>query len=160
MNFKNPSPKISDTVPEGFYQTDQPVQLVIKSQTDLGYKAIVDQKFWGVLYYNEVFQNIEKNQEITGYIRKIREDGKIDLALLPSGHQAAQDLGEKIIEVIIKAGGTMNVTDKTDAETIYRLFGVSKKKFKIALGGLYKQRKITISQEFIQLNPISGDKKK
>ena len=132
-------------------KVDQEVNLLIYNRTDLGYKALVDQKYIGVLFQNEVFQDIQYGQQLKGYIKQIRPDGKIDLRLLKAGHKAAQDLAPLILEELKKNQGFLSVTDKTSAEEIYDLFGVSKKKFKIALGDLYKKRQIVILDNGIQL---------
>jgi predicted RNA-binding protein (virulence factor B family) len=145
--------KILDQVEANIYQVGQAVQLVIKTETDLGYKAIIDGKYWGILYFNEVFQYLFKNQEITGYIRKIRDDGRIDLTLYKLGSHGSLDIGELILKKIEESAGFLNITEKTDAQYIYDLFGVSKKKFKMALGGLYKKRLIVIKADGIYLQP-------
>jgi predicted RNA-binding protein (virulence factor B family) len=137
--------------PPGTYQEGQQVALVIKTMTDLGYKAIVDGKYWGILYYNEVFQKLDENQEVIGFIKKIREDGRLDLTLYQTGHHDAKDIGEFILEELEQANGFLAINNNTPPEKIYELFGVSKKKFKMALGGLYKQRKIVITEEGIRL---------
>lgn len=144
--------KILDTVEANVYTIGQPVQLIIKAETDLGYKAIVDGKYWGVLYFNEVFQLLFKDHEVLGYIKKIRDDGRIDLTLYKSGSTGSVDIGQLILEKLSAAGGYLNITDKTDAQEIYDLFGVSKKKYKMALGGLYKKLIISIEDDGIRLN--------
>lgn len=133
------------------YKEGQPVELIIKGETDLGYKAIVDNKYWGVLYYNEVFQDLNRNQEVVGYIKKIRDDLRIDLSLYQLGSFGSEDIGNKILEELKAAGGYLNIDSKTSADDIYVLFGVSKKKFKMALGGLYKKRLISIKEDGIYL---------
>lgn len=134
------------------YTEGQEVQLVIAAETDLGFKAIINDEDWGVLYHSEVFQDLRLSQKIKGYIKKIREDGKIDLILQKPGHHAAQgEIGPKILEELKRQGGFLPINDKTSAETIYDLFGVSKKKYKIALGGLYKKRLITVDDSGIRL---------
>jgi predicted RNA-binding protein (virulence factor B family) len=143
--------KILDNVTAGVFAPGQSVQLVIKAETDLGYKAIVDGKYWGVLYFNEVFQYLFKNQEISGYIKKIREDGRIDLTLYKFGSLGSVDIAELILQKLAEANGYLNISDKTAAQEIYDLFGVSKKKFKMALGGLYKKRVISIKSDGIYL---------
>jgi len=130
----------------------QQVDLFIINETPLGYKCIVDGTKIGMLYKNEVFAQLKTGQHTKGFIAKIREDNKIDLLLRAPGHHATQDIGEKIIEELKKAGGFLAVTDKTNPEKIYELFGVSKKKYKIALGGLYKNRKISITDDGIKLS--------
>ncbi|WP_374030223.1 S1 RNA-binding domain-containing protein [Bdellovibrio bacteriovorus] len=134
------------------YKEEEKVQLFIAAKTDLGYKAIINGRHWGVLYNNEVFQDLDYGQKVDGYIKKIRPDGKIDLALQKAGHKAASDdIGPLILNLLQEKGGFLPVNDKTSAETIYDLFGVSKKKYKIALGGLYKQRLITVDDDGIRL---------
>lgn len=136
------------------YKEGQPVQLLIAGKTDLGYKALVDNKYWGVIYENEVFQPLKYGQRTQGFIKKLRPDGKIDLILQKTdkvGHEAAEDIGPLIMDMLQKKGGYLAINDKTPAETIYNLFGVSKKKYKIALGGLYKKRLITVDDDGIRL---------
>lgn len=142
---------ILDHVEPGCYREGQSVHLIIKAETDLGYKAIVDEKYWGVLYYNEVFQELYKNQEVTGYIKKVREDGRLDLSLYKLGSHGSLEIGEQILNELKSAGGYLNLSDKSSAQEIYDLFGVSKKKFKMALGGLYKKRLIEIKEDGIYL---------
>lgn len=129
----------------------QQVDLFVINETPLGYKCIVDGAKIGMLYKNEVFAKLQTGQHTKGFISKLREDNKIDLILRAPGHHATQDIGEKILEELKKAGGFLAITDKTDPEKIYELFGVSKKKYKIALGGLYKSRKISVSDDGIKL---------
>lgn len=139
-----------DSAP-GPYKVDQEVDLLIAVQTDLGFKAIIENRHWGVIYKNEVFQELRIGQSLKGFIKKIREDGKIDLSLQRTGFEAAQEIEPQILEMLKERKGFLPVNEKTSAETIYRMFGVSKKKFKIALGGLYKKRLITIDSEGIKL---------
>lgn len=134
------------------YQEGQSVNLMIAGQTDLGYKALIEGRHIGILYSNEVFQELFTGQKIQGFIKKMREDGKIDLALqIKIGHKAAEDIGPKIIALLKEKNGFLDINDKTSAEVIYELFGVSKKKYKIALGGLYKKRLIKIDDDGIRL---------
>jgi predicted RNA-binding protein (virulence factor B family) len=129
------------------------VSAMIVSQTDLGYKAIVNSTHWGLFYLNEVFEKLTPGQKVKAYIKEIRADGKIDLSLHKTGHTAAEPIAELILEKIKAAGGFLNLTDKTDPARIYDLFGVSKKKYKIALGGLYKKRLILVRPDGIELLP-------
>ncbi|MBX3039611.1 MAG: GntR family transcriptional regulator [Bdellovibrionaceae bacterium] len=130
----------------------QEVDLLLFGRTDLGFKAIINGKHLGVLYENEVFQKLDYAQSLKGFIKKIRDDGKIDLTLQRAGHEAAnEDIGPLILKALEKNGGYLEINDKASAETIHRLFGVSKKKFKIALGGLYKKRLITVNDDGIRL---------
>lgn len=133
------------------YKEGQSVDLLIAGKSDLGYKALINGQHWGILYQNEVFQTLRYGQRTKGFIHNVREDGKIDLNLQKTGHKAADDIAPKILELLDKAGGFLAVTDKTAPEKIYAMFGVSKKKYKIALGGLYKQRLITVEDTGIRL---------
>lgn len=143
----------------GDYEENQRVDLMIIGKTDLGYKAVINGRHWGLLYHNEVFQPLKYGQKIHGYIKAVREgDGKIDLSLQKIGHQGGGDITPKILELLEKSGGFLAISDKISAEKIYDLFGASKKKYKIALGGLYKKRLITISEDGIRLNPAKTSK--
>ncbi|MNT64209.1 hypothetical protein D3C72_2020840 [compost metagenome] len=81
----------------------------------------------------------------------MRPDGKIDLSLQKAGHKSSDDIGEKILSMLRQKNGYLPVNDKAAADLIYDLFGVSKKKYKMALGGLYKKRLITIDDDGIRL---------
>jgi predicted RNA-binding protein (virulence factor B family) len=130
---------------------EQKVDLIIFNETDLGYKALINKKQTGVLYKNEVFQKLYYGQKITGYIRKLRDDGKIDLLLQPFGSKGSDDIAVKIIEALEENNGYLEITDKTDPDVIYKMFGVSKKKFKMALGGIYKKKLVAIDDKGIKL---------
>ncbi len=132
------------------FKPRQAVDLIIANSTELGYKAIINHRNWGVLYADEVFQRLSYGQYKKGYIKKIRADGKIDLTL--QGGQVTRDRNQKIIQQYLqKQGGFAAVHDKTDPAEISRLFGISKNAFKKALGGLYKQRVIDICKDGIRL---------
>lgn len=142
--FINPHP------PE--YQEGQEVTLLIYQQTDIGYSAIINQAHWGLLYNSEVFQKISPGQKLSGYIAKVREDGKIDLTLHKPGYDKVEAVAENIIRRLIEEGGFIAVTDKSAPEKIYQLFGVSKKTYKMAVGALYKQKLIVIEKDGIRLS--------
>lgn len=128
------------------------VEALIISVTDLGYKAIVNNQFSGLLFKNEVFRRLELGLKVEAYVKEVRADNKIDLSLdAAPGYKQQDDLGEAILSLLKRKGGYLAITDKTDPEVIYSLFGVSKKKFKIGLGGLYKKRLIAISDDGIRL---------
>lgn len=135
------------------YTPGQSVDLMIAAKTDLGFKAIIDNKFMGLLFKNEVFQELHYGQKIKGYIKSIRPDGKLDLSLQSgvTGHKAAAGIDEKILELLKQKDGFLPINDKTPSEYIYELFGVSKKKYKIALGALYKKRLISVDDDGIRL---------
>ncbi len=135
-----------------YLKEGQPVDLIIAEETDLGFKAIVNHRFWGVLYKNEIFQKLAKGQKTKGYIKKIRADKKIDLVLSFERYgQKVKAASESILEKLKDQGGEIAISEKSPPEVIYNTFGVSKKIFKQALGNLYKQRKILINDQNIQL---------
>jgi len=142
--------KLPDKQPNGF-QEGQSVELVIGDRTELGYKAMINNSQWGMLYKNEVFQPLRKGQHIKGFIKKLRDDGKIDLCLQKPGYEKVDEASEKIIAILKAAGGFVSVTDQSPPEIIYSLFGVSKKTYKKALGALYKKRIILIENKGIKL---------
>ncbi len=129
----------------------QRVGLLLYGESPLGYQAIINQRHSGLLYHSEVFQPVDYGQTLTGYIKQIRPDGKIDLMLQAPGVQGTPDLGRLIVQRLQERGGFLPVTDKSPPELIYSLFGASKKKYKIALGALYKQQKVRIEPEGIRL---------
>ena len=142
--------KLPDKKVIGFLE-GQSVELVIGEETDLGYKAMINNSQWGMLYRNEVFQPLRKGQHIKGFIKKVRDDGKIDLCLQKPGYEKIDAVSENIISKLKAAGGFVSVTDKSPPEIIYSLFGVSKKTYKKAIGSLYKKRLIIIENKGIKL---------
>lgn len=135
----------------GDYFVGQKVNLLITRPSDLGFNAIINHRHPGVIYQNEIFSPIETGDRRFGYIKKVREDGKIDLSLNPSGHQAAGDIGEQILSLLARVGGFLEINDKTTPEEIYDLLGVSKKKYKMAVGGLLKQGRVAFEKDGIRL---------
>ncbi len=127
------------------------VSLIIAGKTGLGFKAVVNDNFWGVLYHNEVFQPLREGQKLKGYIKKIREDNKIDLSLNKTGHTHVLSVSEQIIQRLKDNNGFLELSDKSSPEAINAAFGVSKKVFKHAIGTLYKERKITLTKTSISL---------
>jgi len=142
--------KFLNQIPIDVYEGEQ-VDLMICNQTDLGYKVIINNVFGGVLYQNEIFKNITRGDRIKGYIKKIREDKKIDVCLDKPGFEKVDELTDLIIQKLTQNGGFMPLTDKTSPEKISDIFGVSKKTFKKAIGALYKSRKIEILDSGIKL---------
>ncbi len=126
------------------------IEALIAEKTDLGYKVIINNSYPGMLYKNELFREIKVGQRIPAYIKKIREDEKIDVSLHPPGFKKVNDITDVILTVLKSNGGFMPVNDKTAPDEIYSLFGVSKKTFKKALGVLYKEKRIFITNEGIK----------
>ncbi|MCB0369359.1 MAG: GntR family transcriptional regulator, partial [Bdellovibrionales bacterium] len=133
------------------YKDNQPVDIILYDRTDLGFKAIVEQKHSGLLYENQVFKKLNYGNELVSFVKKVRADGKIDLLLLQQGHHGADPIKEKIIELLRNHNGFYPLTEKTTPEEIYKLFGVSKKKYKVAIGGLYKSQLIEITEKGLKL---------
>lgn len=133
------------------FQQDQEVELLVCEQTDIGYKAIINNTHGGILYKNEVFQPLEMGRYIKGFIKKVRDDGKIDLSLQKPGYEKVDDLSGRIIHTLREQRGFISVTDKSSPEVIYELFGVSKKTYKKAIGALYKKRIIALEEDGIRL---------
>lgn len=124
------------------YRTGQPVQVIVAHRTPLGYTVVVENTHLGLLYRDEFTSTLAPGQEVKAFIKKIREDGKIDLTLDASGYQRVLPLKLQIIQVLEKNGGRMEYDDETSPHVIREKFGVSKKAFKQALGALFKSRRI------------------
>jgi predicted RNA-binding protein (virulence factor B family) len=132
------------------FRPQQMVELIIGNSTDLGFKAIVDHSHWGLLYQDEVDQRLSFGQSIQGYIKHVREDGKIDLSLI-SSRQIRDNSSQVIQDYLRDHNGFAPVHDKSPPAQISDLFGMSKGQFKKAVGGLYKQKVITIEMDGIRL---------
>jgi predicted RNA-binding protein (virulence factor B family) len=133
------------------YNDEQMVNLIICNKTDLGYKAIINGSDWGVLYHNEVFRKISYGEQIKGYIKKVRDDGKIDLCLDKPGPQKIDSISQLILDKLNENTGYLAITDKSSPEIISEMFGVSKKSYKKAIGALYKRKHILLEKNGIKL---------
>lgn len=133
------------------YQEGEEVDLLVYAKTDLGYSAVVNSCHAGMIYENEVFQKLALGQRLQGYVKKIRDDRKIDLRLQRTGVQGVDDISQTILNTLKDHGGMVAVTDKNPPEDIYAMFGVSKKVFKKAIGALYKKRLLVIDSDGIKL---------
>ena len=133
------------------YQLNQEVDLLVVDDTEIGYKVIVDNLHWGMIYHNQVFQRLERGEHLKGYVKEVREDDKLDISLQPLGYQKIDGISQRILNALQMKEGFLPVHDKSDPEEIYSLFRCSKKAFKQAIGSLYKQRLITIEKEGIRL---------
>jgi predicted RNA-binding protein (virulence factor B family) len=138
-----------ETINFDFEEGDQ-VDLLIVDKSDLGYNAVINNEFIGLLYHNELFTHLEPGTRCPGWIKKIRVEGKIDLTLQPSGFSHILDTKQYILEEL-KAVGEINLGDKSSPDEIYERFKVSKAAFKKAIGGLYKERLITLSDHNIKI---------
>lgn len=133
------------------FQSGDEVDVLVWKRTDLGYKVIVDNRYAGLLFENQVFRPLRVGDKMQAYVRQVRPDGKIDLALQREGRGKVKDFSEELLEYIRRNQGRIQLTDKSPAEEIYATFGVSKKTFKQAVGDLYKRRLIRLEADGIRL---------
>ncbi len=129
----------------------QAVNLLIFQRTDLGFKAVINNQAIGLLYKDEIFTDIKVGQQLNGYVKRLRADHRIDLALQPPSNDVKRELTDVLVRHMQEHDGVLMVTDRSTPETIYDTFGVSKKNFKRALSALYKQRRITIEPDRVVL---------
>ncbi|MDW1497137.1 S1 RNA-binding domain-containing protein [Vibrio sp. YT-19(2023)] len=133
------------------YEVNEQVNLIIAERSQLGYKAIVNGKHWGMIFPSDVFGKLYIGKKLKGFIKHIREDGKIDLALQKVGVAKMDDLSSKILDLLEKKGGFLPLNDKSSPEAIFDAFRTSKGTYKKTIGGLYKQGKIVIEKDGIRL---------
>ncbi|MCM0341711.1 GntR family transcriptional regulator [Bacteroides fragilis] len=133
------------------YQPGEEVNILIWQKTDLGFKAIIENMYSGLLYDSEIFQTLHTGDTLKAYIKQVREDGKIDLILQKPGFEKVDDFSKTLYHYIADHGGRIGLNDKSPAEEIYDVFGVSKKTFKKAVGDLYKKRLILLHEDGIEL---------
>jgi len=133
-------------------QEGEKVDLLIAEGTELGVKAIINNKYSGLIFQNEIFHDIHRGDLMTGYVKKIREDGKIDLSLQKQGYKnAISDISQKVLDEIKYQNGHLKLTDKSAPGEIYAQLEMSKKNFKKAVGALYKQKLIRIEKDGLYL---------
>ena len=133
------------------YAPDDEVSLLVWQHTNMGYKVIIDNKYQGLVYDNQVFRVLEIGDSLKGYIMQVREDGKVDVALQRSGRQQTLGFADTLLKYMERNGGRCYLHDKSPAEEIYDRFKVSKKVFKKAVGDLYKRRLIEITDHGLLL---------
>lgn len=133
------------------YKMNDEVDLLVTKETDLGYAVIVDDKYWGLIYHSEIFEKVDFAMRTIGYVKNVREDGKIDVALQKQGYEVVEELSEQIVEALQREGGFLPFNDKTESDLIYNKFGCSKKSFKKTIGTLYRERVIMIEENGIRL---------
>ena len=144
---------------ERFLQNDQisvkdgdEVALVVMQKTDLGYSVIINHKHKGLIFDNEIFQEIRVGDRLKGYVKKIRDDQKIDISIQAIGFRNVNDSNSELIYLtLIENNGFLAINDKSSPDDIYTQFGISKKAFKKSLGALYKQKKVDIQPDGIKL---------
>ena len=127
------------------------VDCLVWQKTDLGFKVIVDNRYQGQIYDNQIFQPLHSGDRITAYIDHVRQDGKIDITLQPTGRQHTLDFAEVLLRYLYENNGHCDLGDKSPAELIADRFKVSKKAYKKAIGDLYRRRLIVITDDGIRL---------
>jgi predicted RNA-binding protein (virulence factor B family) len=140
---------VDESKPE--LEVGQEVDLLIYKKTDMGWKAVINQQYTGVLYDNEIFKEIHTGESLKGFVKQIRPDDKIDLMLQKAGFEKIDDFALKLHALLKEADGFLPFTDKSQADDIYEEFGISKKTFKKAIGDLYKKRQIVLEPDGIRL---------
>jgi len=138
-------------LPPPEFEEGQEVDLIIYTQTDIGYKAIVNNTHTGMLFDTDVFRTLHRGEHTKGFIKKIREDQKIDLVLDKPGYEKVDEISKRILDKLTAENGFIPLSDKSPADDIYDTFGISKKTFKKALGSLYKARMISLEEDGIRL---------
>lgn len=133
------------------YKAGDEVQILVWQKTDLGFKAIIDNAYAGLIYRDQIFKYVHTGDRMKAYVANVRTDGKIDLTLQHTGRQQTLDFSETLLTYLHEHGGTCDLGDKSDAEEIKARFEVSKKVYKKAIGDLYRRRLITISDGGIHL---------
>ena len=133
------------------YASGDEVNILIWQKTDLGFKAIIDNKYSGLLYENEIFSTLQTGMEMKAFVKQVREDGKVDLILQKPGFEKIDDFSKTLLNYIRENDGRIRLNDKSPAEDIYDTFGVSKKTFKKGVGDLYKKHLITLHEDGITL---------
>ena len=143
---------------ESFLSNDMPtvkelevVDLTVYRRTDIGYVVIINNLHTGVLHHNEIYRDITSGDRFKGFIKKIYPDNKIDVAAGKPGYNRVEDETQKILRLLQENNGYLPYYDKSDPEEIYSFFGMSKKTFKMTVGNLYKQKKISLEKAGIKL---------
>jgi len=140
-----------DNTPPDF-EVGQEVDLYIYSESEMGYTAIINNTHTGIIYHSELFKLVKKGQRTKGFIKKLRDDDKIDLSLEPIGYKNKIDeLSQRVLDVLAKNSGFLALNDKTDPDVIYQKLDMSKKNFKKSIGSLFKAGLITIADDGIRL---------
>lgn len=127
------------------------VDILLWQETDIGYKVIVNNRHTGVLHYSDVFANLSYGQKLRGFVKTIREGNKLDILLGEKGYSRVEMERERVLELLKENGGYLPYHDRSQPEEIYKFFGISKKTFKMIIGSLYKEHKVTITQAGIKL---------
>jgi len=133
------------------FEKGEEVEALICEETEIGYKCIVNNSYWGMFFKNEVFKPLHIGDKVGAFVKQVREDGKIDLSLEKLGYEKVDSISQLILDKLSANDGFLPLNDKSPSEEISETFGISKKNFKKAIGGLYKDRIISIEKDGIRL---------
>lgn len=151
FNRAMPRPRYNDIPPPGAYKARQAVDLEVLTETELGYRALVDGRYTGLLYRSELPAPLREGQQLRGWIKAVRPDGRLDLSITQLDDESRSELEDMIMAYLRRHGGKADVSDASPPARIQQLFGCSKASFKRAIGRLYKQRLIVIGEGMITL---------
>jgi predicted RNA-binding protein (virulence factor B family) len=140
-----------DTDETSAYKTGDEVNIIIGAKTDLGIKVVVDGIYWGLIYHSDVFQPLNRGDKLTAFVKRVREDQKIEIIMQKPGFARVEGLAGDVLELLTKEGGFIPLSDKSSPEDIKKKFNCSKNSYKQAIGTLYKQRLIRIEKDGIYL---------
>ena len=127
------------------------VEIIVDHKTDLGMNVVVNNQYSGLIYENELFKKIQQGNKLSGFVKKIREDGKLDISLEPLGYKSIEPNAAFLLDYLKLNKGVVYLSDKSSPELIKDTLEMSKKNFKKAIGGLYKQRLIVIHEDRVEL---------
>ena len=148
LTIKN---KDSEETDDNKIETGAELPILIWQKSPLGFKVIIDNKYQGLIYQDQIFRLVHTGDQLQGYIQNIRADGKIDVSLQPVGRRQTEDFAETLLQYLKDNNGICELGDKSEADAIYRQFHVSKKVYKRAVGDLYKRRLIMVESTRIKL---------
>jgi predicted RNA-binding protein (virulence factor B family) len=133
------------------YKNGDEVEILVGEETDLGFKVIVENEYWGIIYRNQLFNDVKPGQRKKAFVSKVRDDDKIDILLEKPGYQKIDSISERVLIVLKENNGFLAVNDKSSPAMIQALFGISKKNFKMAVGNLYKKKIIIFKSDGIAI---------
>ena len=139
-----------EDAPKTFTKNDE-IDVVVYAKSPLGYKLVINGKYEGMIFHNEIFENIEIGSSKRAYVKYVRDDGKMDISLQKIGEKNINDLEEKVLDILKQNGGELGFTYKSDAEDIKDVFGISKKSFKATLTKLIENKKIILTSNTISV---------
>lgn len=127
------------------------VDILVARKMDMGYRVVINNRHWGMIYNDQIFSPVKVGDKLTGYIHRISAEGRIDVMLQQEGRELCDSATTKLLDLLAKSKGTLQVGDKSSPEEIAAVTGLSKKSFKKAVGALYKERKIALTDTTITL---------